>query len=223
MPLLPSWCFNCRCYNSHPAHSFSTFLCSNCFNSLPIIDRPTCNHCGLEHLTSDCREVWARDIDTFQSLFYYRDPIHHWIVNHKYSGGFFAGRILKELVLSWFIKNADEIGKLDAVLPVPIHSRRLRQRGFNQTAFLLKAQRVLPMKTNWLRKKRHTPQQAGLSKTDRRENIRGAFAANPDVALKNVLVFDDVCTTGQTLGEVCSCLKKANAGRIQVLTLSRSM
>lgn len=135
----------------------------------------------------------------------------------------FAGRLLREFVTGWFKEHAGRVSGLDAVLPVPIHPLRLRQRGFNQTAFLLKAQRLLPLKTGWLKKKRFTPQQAGLTGKSRRENVRGSFAVKTAVASKKLLIFDDVCTTGQTLGEVCRCLKKAGAAEVHILTLSRSM
>jgi len=221
--LLPSWCLHCRRFISKPLRSPSAFLCSRCLDQLPVIEPPICNHCGLKHRTNDCRESWAKPIDSFQSIFYYRDPVHHWIVNHKYSSGLFAGRLLREFVTGWFKEHAGRVSGLDAVLPVPIHPLRLRQRGFNQTAFLLKAQRLLPLKTGWLKKKRFTPQQAGLTGKSRRENVRGSFAVKTAVASKKLLIFDDVCTTGQTLGEVCRCLKKAGAAEVHILTLSRSM
>ena len=221
--LLPAWCFNCRMFISGTRHSPSRYLCSSCYGNLPVIERPTCSHCGLEHWTGSCRNLWAKKIETFHSIFYYRDPIHAWIVNLKYSAGLFAGRILRDFVSTWFKENAESLRSLDVVLPVPIHPLRLRQRGFNQTTLLLKSQRVLPLKTGWLQKRRFTAQQAGLTGRERRDNIKDSFQASSRLHSKNVLLFDDVCTTGQTLGEACSCLKKAGAGQIHVLTLSRSM
>jgi len=221
--LLPAWCFNCRVFITRPRGSPSHYLCSACYGKLPAIEHPTCDHCGLEHWTSSCRHQWAKKIESFHSIFYYQDPIHSWIINLKYSAGLFAGRILRDFVSTWFTENAASLQSLDAVLPVPVHHLRLRQRGFNQTTFLLKSQRVLPLKTGWLKKQRFTSQQAGLTGLERRENIQGSFRASPRLHSKNVLLFDDVCTTGQTLGEICSCLKKVGVGQIHVLTLSRSM
>lgn len=221
--LLPSWCVNCRCFILRSLRSPSPFLCSNCFDRLPVIEQPTCDHCGLDHTSSLCRETWARDINTFDSLFYYRDSVQRWIVTHKYSGGILAGRLLCGFVTNWFEENGSCIGDLDAVIPVPIDSLRLRRRGFNQTAFLLRRQQILPIKVNWLKKIRRSSQQAGLTGRERLENVRGAFRARGDVVGKRLLVFDDVCTTGQTLGEVCRSLKAAGAEAVHVLTLSRSM
>ncbi|MBT3226321.1 MAG: ComF family protein [Deltaproteobacteria bacterium] len=221
--LLPAWCFNCRRFISRPCRSPSQYLCSTCYGKLPFIDGPTCTHCGLEHGSGSCSNSWAKDIESFHGIFYYQDPIHAWIVNLKYSAGLFAGRILRGFVNTWFTENTAAIRSLDAVLPVPIHPLRLRQRGFNQTALLLKSQRVLPLKTGLLKKQRFTSQQAGLTGLQRRDNIKGSFKATPSLHSKNVLLFDDVCTTGQTLGEICSCLKKVGVGQIHILTLSRSM
>lgn len=223
IPLLPVWCFCCRCYISRTLRSTSPFLCINCYSRLPVIEKALCRRCGLAHPTAHCQESWARDIDSFQSLFYYQDPIHHWIINHKYSGGFFAGRLLRSFVGSWFAEHSDDVSEIDAVLPVPIHHLRLRRRGFNQAAFLLKSQKQLPVKTDWIKKIQNTSQQAGLKEDERRENVRGAFTVKADVEGLNLMIFDDVCTTGQTLGEVCFCLKKAGVAQVHVLTLSRSM
>ncbi|MBU2644982.1 hypothetical protein KKI24_09765 [bacterium] len=221
--LLPAWCFHCHRFISRPLLSPSPYLCRSCYEMLPVIDRPICRRCGLHHPTGDCREPWAEHIHTFYAMFYYQDPIQRWIVNLKYSGGFFAGRLLRHFIDVWFETNAERVRNLDAVLPVPIHPFRLRQRGFNQTTFLLRKQRILPLQTRILKKQRFTSQQAGLARWKRSDNIRDSFQAHASVHSKNVLVFDDVCTTGQTLGEVCTCLKKAGAGEIHVLTLSRSM
>jgi len=223
MAVLPVWCYNCRRYISRPLQSPSPFLCVSCYDALPLIDSQTCDHCGLAHATGLCDQNWAAEIDQFKALFYYRDPIHHWIVNHKYAGGIFSGRVLKDLVTSWFRIHREELRRYDAVLPVPIHPKRLKQRGFNQTSFLLKSQQVLPVKSRWLKKTRNTVQQAGLQENERRANIKGAFATVPEVAGRNLVVFDDVCTTGETLGEIVSCLKKEGAGRVHVFVLSRSM
>lgn len=223
LKLLPAWCFSCRRFITRPLRSPSSYLCTTCYKKLPLIDRSACEHCGLNHPTHGCRNVWAKEIDSFRSIFYYQDPIHHWIVNHKYSGGIFAGRILQDFVNAWFTENAAALQHLDVVLPVPVHPLRLRQRGFNQATFLVRSQRVLPLKTGWLKKKRFTSQQAGLTRSEREHNIRGSFIATDSVQSKRVLVFDDVCTTGQTLGEICSCLKTAGVEQIHVLTLSRSL
>ena len=121
----------------------------------------------------------------------------------------------------------------DAVLvPVPLHSSRQRERGFNQAELLARGLSGLLRKTgkgprletHCLRRTRSTPPQTGLSLAARRENVRGVFAVDhPEVVrdLEAVLV-DDVMTTGATLSACAAALKHAGATRVCALTLARA-
>jgi ComF family protein len=100
-------------------------------------------------------------------------------------------------------------GDIDAVVPVPLHPRKLRQRGWNPAALLarpLAAALGVPLQTSWLQRVRETAVQAGLSRDARDHNVRGAFRAK-QVATARVLLVDDVRTTGATLREAASCLE----------------
>jgi predicted amidophosphoribosyltransferase len=100
-------------------------------------------------------------------------------------------------------------GRIDAVVPVPLYPRKLRQRGWNPAALLarpLAAALGVSLQTSWLRRVRDTAVQAGLSRDARIHNMRGAFRARP-VAPSRVLLVDDVRTTGATLLEAASCLE----------------
>ena len=116
--------------------------------------------------------------------------------------------------------------RVDAIVPVPLHWWRKWQRGFNQSELL---GRALSKRTGVpviaaLRRSRPTAVQAGLSNTDRRRNVRGAFrgrhAAN-QLQGKHVLLIDDVMTTGSTAAACASALKRAGAARVALLTLAR--
>ncbi|MFO7958468.1 MAG: ComF family protein [Candidatus Brocadiia bacterium] len=115
-----------------------------------------------------------------------------------------------------------------AVVAVPLHPRRLRERGYNQSALL---GRVLAghfgrrLLSGVLRRTRHTSRQTGLSRTARRDNVRGAFEAARPGAVDglNLLLVDDVMTTGATVDECCKVLKRAGAAKVQVLTLARTV
>jgi ComF family protein len=116
------------------------------------------------------------------------------------------------------------------LVPVPLHSRKLRQRGFNQSELIARAavkaksggSRLIP---NLLERQRETKSQIGLSRHQRRENIRGAFVvAKPaEVNGREVLVVDDVFTTGTTVSECARILRRAGASKVYVATVARTL
>ncbi len=113
----------------------------------------------------------------------------------------------------------------DAVVPVPLHWRKRRSRGFNQAELLgrlIAKKRGLPV-WNALRRRRATAVQAGLANAGRRRNVAGAFAIRGTHALagKRILLIDDVMTTGATAGACASALKRGGAASVSLLTLAR--
>jgi ComF family protein len=116
---------------------------------------------------------------------------------------------------------------VDTVIPVPLSKLKLRQRGFNQSALLAKslADRTdTRLSLNSLVKLRDTAPQVGLSAKKRQENIKNTFAVNGKETIinKNVLLVDDVFTTGATIRECSKVLNKAGANEIYVITLAHS-
>ncbi len=118
-----------------------------------------------------------------------------------------------------------------AVVPVPLHTRKLRQRGFNQSeliardAFKHRTDDRLVFCPRVLERRRETQSQIGLTRHQRRENIRGAFAvARPDdIAGREVLLVDDVFTTGTTASECARVLRRAGASKVFVATVARTL
>ncbi|MGF1467908.1 MAG: ComF family protein [Sandaracinaceae bacterium] len=116
-------------------------------------------------------------------------------------------------------------GRVDLVVPVPLHPERLRQRGFNQSALLARpASRILgaSLSSLALRRRRPTPPQAGLSRGERARNVRGAFSVRRPraVAGRRVLVVDDVRTSGATLAEAVAELRRAGAAEVHAFVLA---
>jgi competence protein ComFC len=121
-----------------------------------------------------------------------------------------------------------EASQIDLILPVPLHSKRLRWRGFNQS--LLLARQVsrmyeAPVDPFLLYRNRETPPQTQLTEEERRKNVRGAFAINAGRTLKDrrVLLVDDVYTSGATVNECSRVLVRAGAREVYVLTLARTV
>jgi predicted amidophosphoribosyltransferase len=110
-------------------------------------------------------------------------------------------------------------GRVDAVVPMPLHPRKLRERGCNPSALLARpvaAALSVPLRTRWLTRARATRNQAGLSRDDRLHNLLGAFSARP-VPPQRLLLIDDVRTTGATLAEATKTLR---ARGHEVITLA---
>jgi ComF family protein len=117
-----------------------------------------------------------------------------------------------------------------AVVPIPLHIRKFRQRGFNQAELIARsALKMLPetfrLETRVLERQRETQSQIGLSRHQRRENVRGAFVVvRPnEIAEREVLLVDDVLTTGTTASECARVLRRAGASKIYVATVARTL
>lgn len=125
-------------------------------------------------------------------------------------------------------RNSLDMERIDLVLPVPLHSTKLRQRQFNQTKLLAE-----PLAKTFSKRLEHralvkikdSAAQVNLSRRQRLKNVRGCFKVKHAHLLenKNILLVDDVLTTGATVGECARTLSKAGTNRIEVLTLARSV
>ena len=118
--------------------------------------------------------------------------------------------------------------RVDLIVPVPLHPRRLRWRGFNQSLLLAKQvsrRYEVPMDPFVLYRKRETAPQTQLAEGERRKNVRGAFATRPERSLKrkSLLLVDDVYTSGATVNECSRVLLHGGAKEVYVLTLARTV
>ncbi|MGJ4728872.1 ComF family protein, partial [Luteimonas sp. SDU101] len=132
-----------------------------------------------------------------------------------------AGRLLSEPMAARFAA----LDPPDALLPVPLHRSRLRQRGYDQALELarpLAAALRLPLLTGVLQRQRATRAQSELDAGARRRNLRGAFAVGAGMALPaHVVLVDDVMTTGATLHAAARALRKAGVARVDAWVCAR--
>jgi ComF family protein len=116
---------------------------------------------------------------------------------------------------------------LDVIVPVPLGGKRLRERGYNQTALIARPLALalgLDYRPVALRRTRETSSQVGLSALERRENVRDAFWADAKLVRgKTILVLDDVATTGSTLSSCAEALFSAGAKDVFALTVARAL
>ncbi len=189
---------------------------------------PYCPRCGkpfprgsTSHLCSDCLQQ-KLSFDWGRAAAMYQGVLAEAIQRFKYHGEVnLAGP------LGWFWNkiNLEELS-FEAIIPVPLHPSRLRERGFNQSLLLGKTLGKIHNKTvlaGALRRIRNTIPQVQLDHSERERNVRGAFAVRnqEEIMDKRFLLVDDVFTTGATVNECARVLKKSGAKEIIVLTLAR--
>lgn len=157
-----------------------------------------------------------------RSAYYYEGRLLEAIHRFKYGGDM---ALLKPLGLL-LLDGVKVLGEMpDAIVPVPLHRKRLKERGFNQSLLLARElSRELSIGVDYLNLKRtlHTHPQINLKAKERRQNVRGAFeAVNPSrLRGRRILLVDDVFTTGATVRECAKALKKTGA-EVFVATLAR--
>jgi ComF family protein len=200
-------------------------LCYSCQQQIEFIRPPVCNLCGRpEAAPRRCLSCRGRPlkIGGIRAVGYLEGPLRTAIHRFKYSNvrglAVPLGRLAVEALLRYDLP-------VDTIVPVPLHPRRLRERGYNQASLLaaeIAKSRDLAVADDLLVRVRSTVPQVGLNAKQRRENVRDAFRCT-STALpgRNVLVVDDVCTTGATL-EACSlALREVGVGLVWGLVLAR--
>jgi ComF family protein len=228
---------DCRFCNS-PLVRFSRIpVCDTCLQSIQALDDPVCYLCGLRLLRVQGDEgrcpMCSRLESPFSGAVAYgsyegglRDLIHLLKYERVRPAAGVLGRMLAEVVMP-LVSRSDM--KQTLVVPVPLHQGKQRQRGFNQAELIagamLKNLPAWPLKlhASGLQRRRATDSQTGLSRAQRRENLGGAFVAPfpSEIAGRDVLLVDDVYTTGTTVSECARVLRRAGAKQVWVATVAR--
>ena len=206
--------------------------CPSCLSRLKFFSSPRCPRCGTgfpstsdrDHLCSACLSA-EPPFGKARSLCPYEGLIAETITRFKFGG---VARLARPLgvLLAEYQDPEFPFSEIDLLIPVPLHTRRLRERGFNQSLLLARQvsqRRSIPLNFTALQRSRQTQPQTQLSGPERRKNVRGAFEVRSAEALagKRVLLIDDVLTTGATVQECAKALVDAGVKSVDVLTLAR--
>jgi len=218
--LFPKWCVGCG--------KEGDLLCSSCQRSLPQIMPPLCPQCGKPQpsgiLCPRCVS-WQAEIDGIRSPFRFVGVMRQAIHQLKYRSVRALAAPLAKLLRDYLITNPMPA---EVLVSVPLHRKRLRERGYNQASLL--AQELgklvsLPVVDDCLFRQRHAPPQARTSTVEERQsNVANAFTCHDHrLQGKRVLLIDDVSTSGATLNACATALKAAGAISVWGLTLAKEV
>lgn len=204
-------------------------LCKYCLSAVKVIKGPVCSICGRPlgasfangHRCGECilkPPLYKRCI----SLFSFDGPVRELLHRIKYKDDGYALRAMSRLARAYLPSSLD----VDLVLPVPLHPRRLRERGYNQCIRLAESIFTdIPISYDGLIRRVYTKPQTSLEREQRLVNLKGAFEVRlgGEAFQKHILLLDDVLTTGATIDECVLTLWRAGFKNITVLTIARAV
>lgn len=226
-----------------PAHTTPYALCSPCDLELPHM-HVACVQCGLplarQGQTNTQREAQfcgrclssRPNYDRCFAALEYRAPVDKLITQLKYKAAFSNVHLLSGLMARHITQHRNDESLPDVVVPVPLHWRRQMHRGFNQCSLLAESmtkqlapltdQPRIAIDYGLVQRVLHTQSQAGQNEQQRRRNVRGVFAVQSNSIPKTVAVIDDVITTGATVNELATQLKRAGVKRVEIWCPART-
>ena len=205
-------------------------ICKNCRKELETlrIKDPRCMQCGKpvrrseQEYCYDCMHA-AHLYDRGLSLWLHRKPVNHSIYQFKYHNQRRFGEIYAEEIISAYSRIIKKWNP-DLILPVPLHEKRRKERGYNQAALVsrkLGSVLGIPVDEKSLVRRIYTAPQKELGRRERRENLSLAFALRKEFSsVPVVLLVDDIYTTGSTIDAVAGLLKKKGVEKVYFLTIS---
>ena len=201
-------------------------LCRNCLSNLAHLG-PSCRIClaPIEQQASNICIPCSAGVpfDQVVALTRYTPPISDLICRLKYCHHIYLAKILGMLLANHIKKHRQTLPEL--LMVVPLHKQRIRQRGFNQAVEIARTVSAeLGLKTAYrcIEKSKTTPLQTTLNSQQRRNNLKGAFRLRHPVCAKSVAVIDDVMTTGATVSEIASLLKRNGVCRVEAWVTART-
>lgn len=218
----------------------AAYFCASCCKNIQLVSHPLCKVCGRpfpdasgeDHICGVCLArpphfASARAWACYPREELEEQPLRQVVQKFKYGRKVSLGKPLGQLMALGCQEFLGEC-QVDLIIPVPLHPKRLRWRGFNQSVLLARQIRHaynIPMDPFVLQRIKETPAQTQLTEEERRRNVRAAFAFRPEKSIedRNILLVDDVYTSGATVNECSRTLKKHGAGDVYVVTLARTV
>ncbi len=203
------------------------YLCAKCLDKLYFLEPNLCPYCGKKLIRGECFECGKPEVPwtEAQAIYAYRDCLRSMIHSLKYDSKRRIADFLALRASEWLNRNKI-FTDANLILPIPLHRVRLKERGFNQAALIAKR---LARLQNWmydgsvLKRDRATVKQSKVEHSDRADNVKGAFSVRkPEIIKdKNIVILDDIYTSGSTMKEVCNIVNHCNPKRVYVLTVGK--
>ncbi len=221
---LPRICLNC----DKRLLENEYLICLECYSSLKFLTE-ICPVCGAPTNEAKCITCETNEFifDKARSVFSYDDILQNLIHEFKYNEMTSIIKLLGKLSHEYLTK-FQPFDHIDYIVPVPLHKVKKRSRGFNQSEYIA---REISRSMNWkclpslIKRKKFTETQTKLNKHQRRKNVSMAFRINQkyDIKDKNILLVDDVFTTGSTVNSISTVLKAAQVNKVYVFTIARAL
>lgn len=200
-------------------------ICPQCLDDMPWLQQSACPQCALpsydSQICGDCIKS-APAFDITRALFRYDYPLNTMLQRYKYQQTLHIAKTFSSLMEDAFSTTKS----FDRIIPMPLHPKRLAERGFNQSleiAKLLAKKLRIQLDTGSCSRIKFAPPQASLPLKTRIKNMRGAFRCDESLAGQRIVLLDDVMTTGASLHELASTVKSAGASHVECWVIARTL
>lgn len=212
---------------------YSNGICEECIRSLPRTEQAASRQNSTEYVLAGeghdfVRQMKVMHLDKAAAFLHYEKdhPIQRAIHLMKYADQPMIGQQLGHLA-AVDMQYADFLDGIDVIIPVPLHPKRMRERGYNQSEYIARGIREvtgIPIDTTHVTRTRNTPKQALQTGEERKHNVVDAFAVNHPEQLynKHILVVDDLITTGETMRSCLKAMKRIRGAKFTVFALCKA-